>query len=204
MAETGVSSHASSSAKETPLQVVHPTEGSLPKHVKKFADFISPEWRKYKYGEDIDQRTASTTDINDRIVWAYDYYIEEEKYGFELKRMFAEDFMEWSRETWERATARVRQEMRDLLTKRGIEVGKGTGASVAECLRRMVSDYFESCDDDKGKDHHQHDQETRTDNGESDQKLRKDDLEHATIEQKEQRAQELIQNLEEKMQGLQD
>lgn len=113
MAAPGSSSNESSYAKTNPPTIERPKKESLPKHLKKFASHISTNWNDYE--EDIDQQTATNVDINNRIVWAYDYYVVEEKKGGTLLRMFCEDFVHWSFETWERATAKVRQEMRDLL-----------------------------------------------------------------------------------------
>ncbi|KAG6051926.1 hypothetical protein E4U39_006448 [Claviceps sp. Clav50 group G5] len=120
--------------------IERPKKETLPKHLKKFASHISTNWTDYE--EDIDQYTATNVDVNNRIVWAYDYYVVEEKKGEALLRMFCEDFAYWSFETWETATAKVRQEMRDLLEEKGIPTAKGSGLSVSRDLKAIISDFI--------------------------------------------------------------
>ncbi|KAG6029669.1 hypothetical protein E4U40_000393 [Claviceps sp. LM458 group G5] len=114
--------------------------------------------------------------------------------------MFCEDFAYWSFETWETATAKVRQEMRDLLEEKGIPTAKGSGLSVSRDLKAIISDFINAKSIDiKSR---QSDHMTKTDNGEDDNKQSKDDIAHLTIEQKERRAQEIMNNLEEQMRTL--
>ncbi|KAG6169919.1 hypothetical protein E4U35_000246, partial [Claviceps purpurea] len=109
MAESVLSSHGQGSAPDVPITEretppTRPLKESLPKHVRKFVGEISTEWDQYS--ENIDPNSASNIDLNNRLVWAYDYYVSEEMDGFELEQMFAEDFMEWSYETWNKASGK--------------------------------------------------------------------------------------------------
>ncbi|KAG6145799.1 hypothetical protein E4U37_000609 [Claviceps purpurea] len=172
-------------------RIMKPIKESLPDHLKKFCADISTEWRQCS--EDVDQNSASTTDLNNRIVWAYDYYVEEEKYGFELEQMFAEDFMEWSFGTWKRTTPRVRQEMRDLIATRGTSLGRETEMSATHSLRRLIADYVAFSEIDMRR--YEDDHKGREVHGEDNKHSGKADPERADILQLEQRAERRAQRL---------
>ncbi|KAG6194200.1 hypothetical protein E4U50_000758 [Claviceps purpurea] len=122
--------------------IMRPTKESLPQHLKKFHADISTKWTDYGICQDkFDQRTATTTDVNNFIVNMYDYYVEEEKTDIYLIRMFSEDFMDWHVKTWNKADIKIRQALRDHLKAHGF-VSKRPYSSISHQLRRLVFEYF--------------------------------------------------------------
>ncbi|KAG6018439.1 hypothetical protein E4U40_000327, partial [Claviceps sp. LM458 group G5] len=120
-------------------RAMRPTKESLPQHLKEFCADISTKWETCQ--DDIDQRTSTTTDVNNYVVNMYNYYVEEEKMGIQLIRMFSEDFANWSVQTWNRADIKIRQALRDHLEARGF-VRKRSYSSVSNQLRRLVFEYL--------------------------------------------------------------
>ncbi|KAG6094510.1 hypothetical protein E4U14_008456 [Claviceps sp. LM454 group G7] len=123
----------------TSSRAMRPTKESLPKHLKEFCANISTEWEACQ--DDIDQRTSTTTNVNNYVVNMYNYYVEEEKTGIQLIRMFSEDFADWPVQTWNRADIKIRQALRDHLEAHGF-VSKRPYSSVSHQLRRLVFEYF--------------------------------------------------------------
>ncbi|KAG6087053.1 hypothetical protein E4U31_000626 [Claviceps sp. LM219 group G6] len=123
----------------TSSRAMRPTKESLPKHLKEFCANISTEWEACQ--DDIDQRTSTTTDVNNYVVNMYNYYVEEEKTGIQLIRMFSEDFADWPVQTWNRADIKIRRALRDHLEAHGF-VSKRPYSSVSHQLRRLVFEYF--------------------------------------------------------------
>ncbi|KAG6020147.1 hypothetical protein E4U40_006379, partial [Claviceps sp. LM458 group G5] len=121
---------------------MRPTKESLPRHLKKFHADISTEWTDYGICQDkFDQRTATTTDVNNFVVNMYGYYVEEEKTDIYLIRMFPEEFMDWHVKTWNKADIKIRRALRDHLEAHGF-ISKRPYSSVSHQLRRLVFEYF--------------------------------------------------------------
>ncbi|KAG6170125.1 hypothetical protein E4U11_002990 [Claviceps purpurea] len=91
--------------------------------LSRFADYVTAAWQD-RYAT-INQH-STTLDIDNKRATATREY--------------------WTIHTWEKASSRPRQEMRDFLEVNGIYVGKGSGSKIAENLHRVVSRYM--CDDD--------------------------------------------------------
>ncbi|KAG6286343.1 hypothetical protein E4U09_006772 [Claviceps aff. purpurea] len=119
------------------------TRDMLPERLSRFADYVTAAWQ--------DRRTiinehSTSLDIDNKLAYLYNYYVEHDKTHEMLRRTFCEDCEHWTLPIWEKASSRPRQEMRDLLEVNGIYVGKGSGSKIAGNLHRVVTRYM--CDDD--------------------------------------------------------
>ncbi|KAG6241676.1 hypothetical protein E4U25_005758 [Claviceps purpurea] len=119
------------------------TRDMLPERLSRFADYVTAAWQ--------DRRTiinehSTSLDIDNKLAYLYNYYVEHDKTHEMLRRTFCEDCEHWTLPIWEKASSRPRQEIRDLLEVNGIYVGKGSGSKIAGNLHRVVTRYM--CDDD--------------------------------------------------------
>ncbi|KAG6053968.1 hypothetical protein E4U17_004204 [Claviceps sp. LM77 group G4] len=71
----------------------------------------------------------------------YNYFVEEEKMGIQLIRMFSENFANWSVQTWNKSDIKICRALRDHLEAHGF-VSKRPYSSISHQLRRLVFEYF--------------------------------------------------------------
>ncbi|KAG6152862.1 hypothetical protein E4U51_000319 [Claviceps purpurea] len=150
-AATGRVTRSTAQAAGSPSSASHDTAAyltrdMLPDRLSRFADYVTAAWQDRRT---IINQHSTTLDIDNKLAYLYNYYVEHGKTHEMLRRTFCEDCEDWTIHTWEKASFRPRQEMRDLLEVNGIYVGKGSGSKIAENLLRVVSIYM--CDDDDGE-----------------------------------------------------
>ncbi|KAG5950981.1 hypothetical protein E4U58_001346 [Claviceps cyperi] len=141
---------AASTSSSTHDTAAYLTGDMLPDRLSRFADYVTAAWQ--------DRRTtinqySTTLDIDNKLAYLYNYYVEHGKTHEMLRRTFCEDCEDceyWTIPTWEKASSRPRQEMRDLHEINGIYVGKGSGSKIAENLHHVVTRYMCDDDDDDG------------------------------------------------------
>ncbi|KAG6229342.1 hypothetical protein E4U25_007435 [Claviceps purpurea] len=133
-AATGRVTHSTAQAAASTSSASHDTAEYL--RLSRFADYVTAAWQD-RYAT-INQH-STTLDIDNKLAYLYNHYVEHGKTHEMLRRKFCEDCDS-------RASSRPRQEMRDLLEVNAIYVGKGSESKMAENLHRVVSRYM--CDDD--------------------------------------------------------
>ncbi|KAG6092734.1 hypothetical protein E4U14_000549 [Claviceps sp. LM454 group G7] len=136
---------AASTSPASHVKAEYLTRDMLPDRLSRFAGYITSAWE--------DRRTtitqhSTTTDIDNKLAYLYNHYVEHGKTHEMLRRTVCEDCEDWTVKTWSRASRRVCQELRDLLVTNDIYVGNGSGSKLAVHLRCVVIRYMRDAGED--------------------------------------------------------
>ncbi|KAG6165520.1 hypothetical protein E4U51_004284, partial [Claviceps purpurea] len=104
-------------------QPMIPDPESRPLHPKltNFDKYISERWHDSD-NTPLDPRTATQTDLNDRVICLLNRYLEDEISNNILHRRVCEDFEMWDRAIWDRVHKEVRIKLRNTLRDNGVHV----------------------------------------------------------------------------------
>ncbi|KAG6235169.1 hypothetical protein E4U23_000816, partial [Claviceps purpurea] len=124
----------------------HPIHPTL-RTVEKYAS------RSWYYSDDIplNLKTATQTDLNDRVICLLNGYLEDEISNNILHRLVCEDFQEWDKAIWDRVHKEVRTKLFNVLRDNGVPIPrKETVTHRLACLTQgSASHPMKELDDDE-------------------------------------------------------
>ncbi|KAG6147546.1 hypothetical protein E4U11_000912, partial [Claviceps purpurea] len=79
------------------------TGDMLPDHLSRFADYVTAAWQDRRTTIGIIHQHSTTLDIDNKLAYLYNYYVEHDKTYEVLRRTFCEDCEHWTLPIWEKA-----------------------------------------------------------------------------------------------------